>query len=624
MLFKTTSLSKLILAGACCLVSGFNAFAQTSGGPDTYGYVWRDSNDPNGPAYNWIDIVNAPGAVQVTGLADDNIRGPFAIGFPFHYYWYDVTTFRVGSNGYLGFTTTPVAHPFPTIPTPTGIQNYMAAMACDLTFTDAGGATIAGAESWYWTSPGNDTLILSYINVPFWDQALGYTGSNTFQIILSNADSSITYQYLAQQGVYNNPANFVTIGIENNSGNIGLQHSHDIFPLGSYAIKFYYPSATTFSVSDASTVYNNNETSGGLFLSANGAPYEMKTQVRNTGNQPLASFNVASRVVNALNQNQVLSTMSSSALAPGATEDIVFPATFSPLNAGTYRHYNNTQLIGDATPSNNEKILELQVVDTTQASILLSFDTGVDAGLGGLSWGGGGGGAGVEFIPPFYPCNVTQARVFIAANTNLFGFSVLILDDDGVDGTPLTVLDSINVNSNNVITGAWNTVTFTTPVTISSGSFYIAWMMGGDQISVGQNQVSPVSNRTFEILGPASNPGSWAAYRYRELEDIMINAYISQVPISISEMEEFETVGDVYPNPTSGIAHLDFAFPNKAKELQVEIYDANGKLMQHFVHGKFVSNGKVQIDTATLPNGIYSCILSNGSEHYVRKLTVAK
>ncbi|MBK8415291.1 MAG: hypothetical protein IPL22_12885 [Bacteroidetes bacterium] len=149
-----------------------------------------------GPAYNWIDLTTASGAVQVTGLADDNIKGPFAVGFPFHYYWYDVTTFRVGSNGYLGFSNIPVAHPFPIIPSPAGLQNYLAVMTSDLTFTDPGGAPLSGVECWYWTSPGNDSLVVSYLNVPFWDPvAPGYTGSNTFQVILSNVDSSITYQY---------------------------------------------------------------------------------------------------------------------------------------------------------------------------------------------------------------------------------------------------------------------------------------------------------------------------------------------------------------------------------------------------------------------------------------------
>ncbi|MBL0072055.1 MAG: hypothetical protein IPP34_09700 [Bacteroidetes bacterium] len=153
-----TKLAKCMSLFTACFALNSAVQAQTSGGPDTYGYVWRDSNDPSGPAYNWIDLTTASGAIQVTGLADDNIKGPFAVGFPFHYYWYDVTTFRVGSNGYLGFSNIPVAHPFPIIPSPAGLQNYLAVMTSDLTFTDPGGAPLSGVECWYWTSPGNDSL----------------------------------------------------------------------------------------------------------------------------------------------------------------------------------------------------------------------------------------------------------------------------------------------------------------------------------------------------------------------------------------------------------------------------------------------------------------------------------
>ena len=95
----------LCLAAGTFVAGGLQA--QTTGGPDTYGYIWRDSNDPNGPAYSWVDVPTLAGATMVTGLADDNIRGPYAVGFPFHFYWYDVTTFRIGSNGYLAFAFSP-------------------------------------------------------------------------------------------------------------------------------------------------------------------------------------------------------------------------------------------------------------------------------------------------------------------------------------------------------------------------------------------------------------------------------------------------------------------------------------------------------------------------------------
>ena len=41
-----------------------------NGGPDTYGYTWKDSNDPNGPTYNWIDVTAFPNATQVKLLGD--------------------------------------------------------------------------------------------------------------------------------------------------------------------------------------------------------------------------------------------------------------------------------------------------------------------------------------------------------------------------------------------------------------------------------------------------------------------------------------------------------------------------------------------------------------------------
>jgi hypothetical protein len=624
MMKKITKLFVLLAAGS---LFSSTLVAQTQGGPDTYGYIWRDSNDPNGPTYSWIDITAEPSAILVTGLLDDNIRGPFTIGFPFHFYWYDVSTFRIGSNGFIGFTSTNVASPFPPIPAPTQIQNYMAIMTSDLTFVDNAvpPQPVPNAQCWYWTSDDNDTMIVSYLNVPFWDQvAPGYVGSNTFQVILSNIDSSITYQYQNQTGVSFGTLDFMTIGIENNSGNIGLQYSHDIYPPTTYAIKFYYPPTVTLAISDASTVYNTNDATAGLFLSRNGGAFSMNTQIRNTGNQPLAPFNVFSRVVNNLNVAQATSTVPSSALTPGQTEDITFVPTFSPTVAGTYRYINDTQLAGDATPSNNQRVLELQVVDTTQTSILLTFDNGTDAGLGGLSWAGGGGGAGMHFIPPFYPCEITQLRAYIVANPNLVGCNLYVFDDDGPNGAPLTMLDSVYIDGVNVIVGGWNNIVLSTPVPITSGGFYLAFMMDGEGISIGQNQLAPFSNRTYEILGSAFNPGSWADYRYREIEDIMLNAYISAVPVGIEEVEHIAAFGEFYPNPTSGEISLNYNFLKPVSEVMVKVYDLEGKEVLSYATGNTAGSGKLLLNTSDLASGLYVCRITADDETFQRRFNLIR
>ncbi|HQF29508.1 MAG TPA: hypothetical protein PLD36_12905, partial [Bacteroidia bacterium] len=128
-------MKKTLLSLVAILAFAFSANAQTSGGPDAYGYIWRDSNDPNGPIYNWIDVSSLSGIQEITGLADDNFVGPFVLPAPFPYYWYSVNKFWVGSNGYMSFGATQFAHPFPVIPGLSATKNnYLAPFMTDFNF----------------------------------------------------------------------------------------------------------------------------------------------------------------------------------------------------------------------------------------------------------------------------------------------------------------------------------------------------------------------------------------------------------------------------------------------------------------------------------------------------------
>lgn len=597
-------------------VLGFNTtFGQTSGGPDTYGYIWRDSNDALGPVYNWIDILPLSGAQEVRFLADDNTIGSFPIGFPFHYYWYDVTQFWVGSNGYLGFTNGQISAPFGMIPNTAGTQNFLAAMACDLLFDP-----LNSAECWRYTNPAQDTLIVSWLNVPFYDAANpAGSGNNEFQIILSAVDSSITYQYKTQTGFPAAGTN-VVIGIENNSGSIGLQHSLNIFPPVNYAIKFQYPSGTTYVVNDASCNYNDNTESGGLFRAKNGAQFTMTSQIKNTGNQNLASYNVFSRVVNSLGTTMVSDNKMSLASIPGQTENITMTNQFNPLTAGTYRYVTTTQLPGDATPSNDQKVQEIVVVDTTTTSIRLTYDNGVEAGLGGLNWTGGQGGAAIYFVPPTYPAKVSEVYAYIVNNPMAVGYSMKIFDDNGTSGAAGTMLDSVFMGPSIVTFPAWNTTTLTTPLTINSGGIYVEWEMNGDALTLGQNQVPPFSFRTFEVISNV-----WAPYRYRETEDVMINISYEKVHVSgagISESELNDAFGDFYPNPSSETASINYELPFNAKNLNYTLYDVQGRIVNA---AELNSNsGKLTVDVNSLDAGIYTCKIVVDDQLVVRKLVIAK
>ena len=618
-------MKRLLLTFFTALLFAANSFAG-SGGPDAYGYVWRDHLDPNGPTYNWIDIISRPGSTLVENLSDDNTEGPFQISFNFHYYWYDVNQFWIGSNGYIIFQSGQLSAPFPYIPAASQPQNFMAAMASDLNFDGAGNT----AQCFYWRSPAQDTLIVSWINVPFWDPTPPnyYQGSNSFQIILSTVDSSITYQYANQSGVYNGGAAvYISSGIENNSGAIGLQSMVNPLSMGTYyfttplAVKFYFPSNSTYQVDDAASQYNNNPTNGGRFLSnTSPTPFVMTSRVKNTGNTSLNSFNVTSRILNNLNQSVVTDNLPSGALAPGATTDLTFANTFLPTLTGTYVQSSRTFLAGDLVPANDSIPLELVVVDTTSMPLRLTFDDGTADGVG-INWQGGIGGCAMEFTPPFYPCKLTTAHFYIQTNLNLVGFYATIFDDNGNQGAPGSRLDSVYVPAANFTAPGWADVTLTNPIVFNSGKFYVVWNMDGDGLALGQDLNLPISNNDYEVLG-----NTFAIYRSREFEDLMINATIDTVfvPVGISENENTDIFGEFYPNPATQFAVMNFELPAGENQLSYELYSSEGKLI-HTETLKQNSKGgnKLVIDISELPSGIYSCSLNSGSHSVHRKLLVS-
>ncbi len=612
---KKTLLLLIITISLCNIVQ-----AQTSGGPDAYGYVWKDSNDPNGPVYNWIDLTTNPEAILVTGLTDDNVVGPFSLNTDFHYYWYDVNQFWISANGAVGFSNIlpTLASPFHVIPFADPPQNFIAAMESDLLINNPG----SNSQVYYYKSQTGDSLVVSWINCPFWAAPpTNVTGNNTFQIILNYADSSILFQYQVQTGASAAAIDFCAVGIENNSGSIGLEWAHDVYPPVSYAIKFYYPDTTSFQVNDASTTFCDNPGNGGIFLSKNGTPWNMSAGVQNTGNTNLAGFNVSGEVRTATNALQVRDTQAIGALNAGASQTLNFADPFIHNTAGIYKMNCITLLSGDATPTNNQKTLEINVVDTTQSSIELSYDNSVEAGAGGISWSGGDGGIAMHFIPPFYPCQLTQVEEFIVADPNNLGYSMMVYADDGVSGAPLTLLDSVFVTGGSFTLNAFTTTTLTAPHTINSGGFYVLWFMGGDQVAIGQNRVAPFSNRGYEVLG-GTGPGNFAGYRTSATEDLMIRAVIQKIT-GIEEIKAGELFSQFYPNPALEKATLNYDISTAgAKQVKVELFNIAGKL----VYSDMIASvkGQLDINVKNFDAGMYLCKLTAGITEVNRKLTIVK
>ena len=508
-------MKKLLLILLCLPVI---LFSQTSGGPDGYGYTWVDSNDPQGPIYDWVDI-EVP-ANLVSGLGDDNIIGSFPIE-SFNFYWYNVTSLSIGSNGFIAFSNPQnIASPFPSIPLASGANDFIAPLLSDLTFTG-----INNPGKCYFDNHNIDSTIVSFVDVPFWQQfSPQYSGSNTFQIILCHIDSSITFQYKSMSGV--TTGNDITIGIESVAGSIGLQHSQDSYPQSSYSIRFTPPALSNASpVTDISTAWNGNNENKGIFLSGLGVNHAMISNISNVGNQNAGSINVSSNVASLFGMPVVNNNSSINSLSIGQDTTIYFSTMFSPSNPGTYTFSSQATLVGDINPTNNTISQEIVVLDTSQNNINLCYANNLaSTTLPGINWAGGNGGIAVYFEPSFYPAKLVSSNFGIDLTGS--SFAAMIYDDNGPNGSPGTLIDSVFVDSNSVLIG-WNNIPLSLPHIINDGGVYVLWYMYGNNISLARENVPPISRQAYEVLS-----GFWSSYRDYQIEDFFISIDIEKIPFA--------------------------------------------------------------------------------------------
>lgn len=503
-------------ATLCCLALATSTLFGAMGGPDAYGYIWKDSNEPDGPVYEWTDIIGT--GTLIMGLGDDNVVGPYAMETDHPFYWYGRKNIWIGSNGYIAFNAGNIASPFPIIPQAGGVNDHIAAMTADLTFAGEGNP---GRCYWY---DDLDQTIISYIDVPFWTAtAPSYTGSNTFQVVLNKLDSSITIHYQTQTGTTQN--NDLLIGIESVAGSIGLQHSADIYPPTNFAIRFYMPPSTELEIIDAAVNFNTAPGNGGLFLSRNGPAFGLSSNVINTGNVDLADIDVDCAVRNLANVLQVSGSAVIDELEATLDANVNFDDPFDPTAPGTFSFTTTVSgIANELVPVNNSKTQELVVVDTTLATHELTYAGTLDDGVG-LGWDGGNGGVAMHLVPPYHPAYAAATTVRITSNAGLSGFSMKVYADNGPGGTAGTLLDSVNVTPDMVAIGDME-IPLSAPLTIASGGVYVLWYMNGPNVNIAEDIAPPFSLRTYEVLG-----NTWAEYRDRENTDFHIGLLLTQAPV---------------------------------------------------------------------------------------------
>jgi len=175
------------------------------GGPDAFGYRFRDSDEIDGPVFAWEEISQTGTAVPLTG--DDQIWGPLAIGFDFPYYGETFRTLNISSNGWISFTSVktsfsnPDALPNSAFSVP---ENLIAPFWDDL--------HLRGEPRITYHADCN-RFVVQYSNV----DRFASEADLTFQVILYPS-GQIVLQYLSMAGTLDS----ATIGVQNSDKSIGL------------------------------------------------------------------------------------------------------------------------------------------------------------------------------------------------------------------------------------------------------------------------------------------------------------------------------------------------------------------------------------------------------------------
>ena len=154
----------------------------------------------------------------------------------------------------------------------------------------------------------------------------------------------------------------------------------------------------------------------------------------------------------------------------------------------------------------------------------ISYDDGTANDF--VTWSAPGNATAVKFTPAGYPATVTGGRMFVGDGTfpdgaNFLGsqFAIGVLDDDGPNGMPGTVLDSIVVDVNN-----YNWVQFEgMNATIADGDFYLVmWQLtfAPNAAPIGVDNDLPTAYRSYVKYGA----NDWMVSPY---QDLMLRAIVS-------------------------------------------------------------------------------------------------
>jgi hypothetical protein len=209
----------LILAFAAGFgLSALDAHAQTSdsapppailasGGPDAFGYTWRDNNPVTGGcSYDFINIATTGTNI---GTGDDSVYTGIPVGFTFSYYGANQTAVNVSTNGYMAFGTTGSSFSN-SCPMPVTLNDLQISPFWDDLYVFSPSTLVYQTVG---TAP-NRKFIVQWNNVGFCCTSPPSGPGLTFQVQLWETSNIIAFMYSDIQQTSRTQGDSATIGID--------------------------------------------------------------------------------------------------------------------------------------------------------------------------------------------------------------------------------------------------------------------------------------------------------------------------------------------------------------------------------------------------------------------------
>ncbi|MFZ0389224.1 MAG: M14 family zinc carboxypeptidase [Calditrichia bacterium] len=174
-----------------------------AGGSDSFGHIWIDSDESNGPQYNWIELSTGLGTeIPLSGL--NSTSNIIPLGFDVPFYNEAFSSLRVCNNGWISFTTNSVSYNNTALPSNLAPRAMIAPLWDNL-----------------YLQPDSKVFYLQEANrfIVQWEKLATATGFGpyTFELIIFDT-GNLMLQYKTLTGLENS----YTVGMQDGSASDGF------------------------------------------------------------------------------------------------------------------------------------------------------------------------------------------------------------------------------------------------------------------------------------------------------------------------------------------------------------------------------------------------------------------